>query len=86
MGNYFVENIMILMKRHLRVNCVGRIAFLSAMSGVVSVDQLALTRRWFLLERPGDIGSLAVFRERLISAEKNLLTAGNHTDCEAIET
>jgi hypothetical protein len=60
---------MILIKRQLHVNCIGSIAILSVMKGAVSVDQLALTRSRFAGKRIDEIGSLAVFRERLISTD-----------------
>lgn len=36
-------------------------------------------------KRANEIGSLAVFRERLNNADDKLLAIGNYTECETIE-
>jgi hypothetical protein len=40
---------------------------------------------YHLGQRANDIGPMAVFQERIKSADDNLLAAGNYTGCETIE-
>ncbi|CAF3432704.1 unnamed protein product [Rotaria socialis] len=51
-----------------------------------SARQLRGESRFLVGKRANEIGPLGVFREHINSADRELLAAGNYTDCQTIET